>query len=587
MALNYDKIIHGTPGKRIALAYDAMKEDYSMESSKDFYSVYTKEPLSAVLENSRLIFSEPYYGLSYYMETVASPKFCMFSKAEEEYGKFKEFVESSVSKMPDGQRQKYEEALVTFEKYLVDTRNTRINSEYIKEFVDESFEDDITTYLYEGKYDEVSERLMDAPAMAVISYAPYISEYHNGEVDTFAFTENMKDNISLVESDITYFKDMVEGVVSANYVKEDAAYMEAVNSIPIHSNRLFMQKFMNESVETYLDKLGPRKVYINPVLVAESGESAVRNIFDGSFADAIMESDDNRDEFEAAIYEATLNLLYKEYRHCDDLSDACKGFSLIKEGTSVEDAFDQIFKKYSDFSNDAVFEASDDDEDFEELEKDVQAKSGKGDDSSEKKKADTPSSEYEISTTHKPAKGGIFRKKPKAPKANLTRRIQNKAMDIEKKQYRSMAKAKRRGQELKNAGKAVTNLPRNIINSIKRTIKGVEEADDERRKNYFTEPGYRKKIFRDSKLALLYGGVAKAKLSALPIVLLARHASKQKDRRIRTELMRELETEIKIADEKINDAAANGDQKAKYQMMRYRDQMKAELVRVKTNSKYI
>ena len=73
----------------------------------------------------------------------------------------------------------------------------------------------------------------------------------------------------------------------------------------------------------------------------------------------------------------------------------------------------------------------------------------------------------------------------------------------------------------------------------------------------------------------------------LPIVAMCRHFSKKKDRRMQNELIREIDTEIKVIDEKINDANAAGDTRQKYQLMRTKAQLEAERTRVATNSKYI
>ena len=102
-----------------------------------------------------------------------------------------------------------------------------------------------------------------------------------------------------------------------------------------------------------------------------------------------------------------------------------------------------------------------------------------------------------------------------------------------------------------------------------------------------TEPGFRKKALRNLKLAMLYGSAAKIKLSLIPVVAITRHFSKMKDTRIRNELARELMTEIKVCDEKIQDANANGDHKEKYRLMRIKDKLHAEYVRVMVNSKYV
>ena len=60
-----------------------------------------------------------------------------------------------------------------------------------------------------------------------------------------------------------------------------------------------------------------------------------------------------------------------------------------------------------------------------------------------------------------------------------------------------------------------------------------------------------------------------------------------KDKRIRNDLARELETEIRVCEEKINDAASNGDLKEKYRLMRIKSQLEKESLRVRSNSKMI
>lgn len=173
------------------------------------------------------------------------------------------------------------------------------------------------------------------------------------------------------------------------------------------------------------------------------------------------------------------------------------------------------------------------------------------------------------------------------PKQSLTKKIQNKAMDAEAKQAQKRAKRKEAAGNIAGAAKAVSNIPKNIVDDIKAIGKKIDDKDDERRKKFMAKPGFRKHIFKTLKLALLYGSAAHCKLSLVPVVALIRHFSKEKDARIWNELQRELDTEIKIAEEKINDANTNGDQKAKYELMRIKEKLEQEKDRVKLNSKYI
>ena len=73
----------------------------------------------------------------------------------------------------------------------------------------------------------------------------------------------------------------------------------------------------------------------------------------------------------------------------------------------------------------------------------------------------------------------------------------------------------------------------------------------------------------------------------VPVTMLCRHYSKIKDRRIRNQLARELDTEIQICQEKINDANSESDRKEKYKLMRIKSELEAQRDRVKLNSRYI
>jgi hypothetical protein len=160
-------------------------------------------------------------------------------------------------------------------------------------------------------------------------------------------------------------------------------------------------------------------------------------------------------------------------------------------------------------------------------------------------------------------------------------------MDKEAQYYKKKSVANQKGQDIKNAVRAVGQVPMNLMKSIKEQIHSLDEKDDMRRKKYLAEPGFRKKAFHNLKLAILYGTSATVGLATLPITLMARHYSKQKDRRIRNEFLKEIETEIKICDEKISDAAGEGDKQEKYKLMRIKAKLENELLRIKMNSRYI
>ena len=180
-----------------------------------------------------------------------------------------------------------------------------------------------------------------------------------------------------------------------------------------------------------------------------------------------------------------------------------------------------------------------------------------------------------------------YTKVEKPQKKNVFQRIQNKALDANVQFKKKVAEAKRKAVDARNAKKAVAKVPTNVVDSIKKRIDEWDEMDDNRRKEYIIKPGFRKKYFKALKLCILHYG-AFAINPVLNIVLLICHNfSNTKDVRIRNELTRELKAEIKVTEEKIEDAKANGDNKQKYQLMRIKEKLEAELVRVGANSSYI
>ena len=154
MAINYENIINGTPNKRIKNAYDFMKSNYTKESAEEFKNAYEKEPLSSIIENSRLIFSEPYFGLPFFESVILNPKYCQFGSFDTERGKLKFFIEENSSNMNDTQKKLYEEALEKANDLCNRFYNQRIISSFINNSLlfteNEGIEEKLGNILYEG-----------------------------------------------------------------------------------------------------------------------------------------------------------------------------------------------------------------------------------------------------------------------------------------------------------------------------------------------------------------------------------------------------------------------------------------------------
>lgn len=572
--VDVDKVVNGTPLKRFNNAYRLMKENYDETTAHEFYNQYNNQPLSFILENSRYIFSEPYYGYEFYKNIMENVSLCGFTSLENEHDKVLSYIEENGDKMSDTQKEMYDNLLNSISNVMESTRNTRVMSSLIKDNTDETFEEKLSDMLYEYT---ISENKDDTNILSLVesitdptifmTYVPYIYEC----VSDSAINKSINkfcDSTTITEGcDYDQWCTFIDGVTAGNKLSLDKAYIEAVNSITNKQCKLVLEYFMNESVDKKLDELTQRVVkesevyHVTPV-------SAVNSIFRDLEFSEFTESEDsevkeNLDKCRAAVYGRTLDIIVHEYMQDDFNDNIASGYSILTESMTLQEAFESITNVYNTLTADYITEAEDDvtDDDIDNTEKEV------GED--------------------EPTTGATTGKKPKAPKPKLTDRIQNKMMDVEMQMRRNKEISKVKGHGIKRAVKSVVNLPLNVINGIKDQVRKLDKADEARRKSFMTEPGFRKHAFKNLKLAILYGTAGTVNLSLVPVLAIIRHFSKEKDIRIRNELTRELATEIKVCEEKISDANAAGDAKEKYRLMRIKDKLEAEKVRVMRNSKYV
>lgn len=585
--VNMDKILNESPIKRLIIGYRKLKDDYNIDNAKEYSKLYQDMKLSDILDNSRLIFCEPYFGCKFYKDLMCGGReHCAFSKYKFEIEKVSQFLEENRDKMSPEQLACYEDLKASLVAKYTKIKNTiavidrsyhqcQENKEKELSNIEKTLSDDIYDYYRCDNDDEKNNlsqsirdrmtKLPDYDKNVYNAFAPYVSNVINDpsvaeKITTIIKPDDNEDNAS----------DIIKNSICVSKLYNDASYQEAVNNISNHRIRSIFKTLATESVKDQIDAITTEKVdsietyYSTP-------SAAVNHIFDDDYDSIIFKEDYENDKntrysLLKEIYESMLDFITYEYQNANDTEEKIQGYNYFEEGTTIEEAFKIINDKRLEVCNELGYQIteSDDvsDDDIDNMENDVSNSSNNG-----------------KNTTSK---------KPEAPEPkNLANKVQFKAMDAEVQQQKKMAVAKQKGQEVSNAVKAVKQLPDNVVNDIKNQIHILDDKDDDRRKKYMVEPGFRKKAFRNLKLALLYGGAAKAKLAYIPVVAFCRHFSKKKDRRIRNELLNEIKTELKICDEKINDASAAGDNKEKYQLMRIRSKLEAERLRVRTNSKYI
>lgn len=555
--VDVEKIINGTPIKRFLNAYQTMKDNYNNDTAEDFYTSYASLPTCTVLENSRYIFSEPIYGYKFYKELIFGANFVNFTALENEYEKVSTFLSENGSKMPEGQKDLYVTLVEDMDLLIQNTKNIRAIAEYL-----------------DATYDHLECKISDSdnPQDVILAtndpivnilYGPFVGlteDLYRSLLDQSGISSELKKLPNSIEKWTNYVNTCIAAkCLYQDKVYRDRAYFEN------RKYRSLYEYFANQDVMRSLEDFITVKE--KTPFTYESAELAINNLFIEAEKEDIDRDDYAQEKrlnekAREIVESSTMTLLTACYQSYESTDDLVEGFDLlnseIDHPVTVEEGMKYMITHYPFLAEVTEAVEEDSDEEIDKLEKDV-------------------------TNNHSNGTKNITAPKEK----NLATKIQHDAMDKEAKQMQKSAIRKQKAQEVLNAGKAVAQLPLNVVKSIGGVVSNIGKLDDKRRKEYIKEPGFRKKIFRNLKLALLYGTVAQIKLALVPVTMVARHFSKEKNIRIRNELVRELNTEIKITDSKIEDANSADDKKEKYRLMRIRDELEAEMLRVKTNSKYV
>ncbi len=162
--------------------------------------------------------------------------------------------------------------------------------------------------------------------------------------------------------------------------------------------------------------------------------------------------------------------------------------------------------------------------------------------------------------------------------------LQDALMDLDKETAKIQQGAKRTIQNIQNTGRAVMKPINRTKSWINNMISNWKDADETKIKERMADPHSRNNLFHAIKLAIEGGALLKAGILLNPIFLflgLVHVGTKSKrEMRLRNEMIGELKTELSIIDEKIKDADQKNDNKAKYELMRFKNELKKKLLRV-------
>lgn len=570
MSIDIERIINGTPDKRIVNAYNTLKNDYTEENAGRYKEVYSNEPISSILDNAEIIFSEPYFGTDFFIKLVEANSCIWFTRYEDIYNKISNFYDTYISKMNGVQKEKLAILQDTMHRRLIESGNVINYAYYIRDNIGD-IESDLLDAVSEEKTMVVEDTIIENidNIIVLFTYLPYVANvFHPETLDKIA--EHLLEACDINNDfDNDMWSTYIECVIMANKLSKDKGWLEAVhNNINNRSLRQLLREFINTDLNEVISNMNIKRVKSVPHHV--SIESAIDDqLLNMEFGDMNFEENSitkkGFEDYTRIAFEKTSEHIGIEYSYTNNTESTIEGYSLFREACSLDDAYTYISAFVE--AEETNFEVDNKDN------RDYLASTAK---SSKTKESNSGSSRDYVATNSK------------APKAkNVANSIQYKAMDAEAKQMALFGKVARTGQDVVNAGKAVMALPMNVVKEIKKVSDDLDKADDNRRKAFMTDPGFRKKSFHNLKMAIMYGTAVQINLALLPILLIIRHFSKDKDIRIRNELIREIETEIKVCEEKITDASSAGDNKEKYRLIRIKEKLLAELARVKSNSKYV
>ena len=161
--------------------------------------------------------------------------------------------------------------------------------------------------------------------------------------------------------------------------------------------------------------------------------------------------------------------------------------------------------------------------------------------------------------------------------------IRDTFQDIDRASQKYWQKAKKGAQTVGNVGRAAYKPIRRGKEQIQAGMQKIHDKRENSAKESLADPHARKSIFSKIQKALVAGSLWKAGLLLNPIFVFyfgySRLRNKKDRARLRNELMGELQTEMKILDDKI-ERAKIADPEESYKLARYKNELQKKFLRV-------
>lgn len=617
MNLDMNRIL-STDQKVLCSTFKELVSDYSEDLAERYFFQYKDKPLSFILKNSNIIFAEPKFGIVFYKKLLRR---LPLTELSAECDKLKNYIKSYAALMHEETKKEYESCLEYLEELIEDSYcllrlEGAVDSRY-SGFVEKSYE--LCQMILDCERDvdhdisNLKEFVHQNPLISLIYMVFTNSDCLKGlSADICGGLLKTEREDKTIHETI----DVLQEAVYISSISESKMFKEAVSSIKNIDVLLMLEFAGKEDICTAFTEAVCKSFDVEDdvVLPNVTVDTFVESVMDDMVYNKLTEEETSQKKLsiltsKRRLYESVLSIIQEEFstRSAKDTLCEIPFFTQIKnaegiyEKMTVEDGLRFMVEQTASIESEMRYltEYTEDGTPNKVIwskgnapreNSTKSSKSASSDNDDDDSDTDIPESERfkgVPSSADLPDSSNPHAKQPKKPKSGIVGNIQNKAMDMHAASKRAASKTKSAVQGVVNTGKAVLKIPTDIIDGFKNTLKAFDDADDKRRERYMVKPGYRKKIFKNLRVAATYGASFYIGKYMVIITWLAGRFSKEKNKRVRSEFAAELATEIKVCEAKIEDATAAGDQKQRYQLMRLRDKLEREKSRVELNAKYI
>jgi hypothetical protein len=162
--------------------------------------------------------------------------------------------------------------------------------------------------------------------------------------------------------------------------------------------------------------------------------------------------------------------------------------------------------------------------------------------------------------------------------------VRDTMMDVDRALTNTQQQAKKFVQGTAQAGRAAFKPVKRTQQWVSNMVNQWKDYDENTIKEKMADPHERSNLWKGVKAAIIGGSLFKAGLLLNPFFLflgITRGVTRsRRHERIRNEMIGELKAELEVIDMKIADAGAKGDNKAKYQLVRFKNEINKKLIRV-------